>query len=92
MRYLILAVSLATFASDSFAAVCSPQTMKQVDDVNRKVMMRGAYALIDTIQCDGAGKVSLFTIRRIQDGKIERWRPEDGPVDLLRKYVGEMPK
>lgn len=93
-RYVVLAASLTSFASSAFAAgvACPRHTMKQIDDVNRRALMRGAYAVIDAAECDGAGNVSLFVIRRIQDGTMERWRPENGPVDLLRKYVGELPK
>ena len=93
-RYCVLAGLLSILASDAFAAggICSRQTMKQIDDVNRKAATRGAYAVIDATECDGSGNVSLFVIRRIQDGKIERWRPENGPVDLLRKYIGEQLK
>jgi hypothetical protein len=66
--------------------------MKQIDDVNRRVLQRGAYAAIDAMTCDAKGQVEEFVIRRIADGKITRWKPEQGPVDLLRLFVGEQRK
>jgi hypothetical protein len=86
--------SLAILAPNAYAAggSCPRQTMKQIDDVNRRAAMRGSYAVIDAAECDGTGNVSLLVIRRLQDAKIERWRPENGPIDLLRKYVGEQAK
>ena len=84
-----LQLSRTTLAAGT---LCPARVMKQIDDINRKVMTRGAYAVIDAAECDSAGNISLLIIRRANDGRVTRWTPKQSAAELLSAYVGEQPK
>lgn len=59
--------------------------MREIDEMNRLYLEAGRrYAYVVASSCDDNGRIAELVLNRQRDGKVIRWKVEQGPAALAR--------
>ena len=92
MYFLVAAVPFYTLVvADTAAAqqakppVCPQSMMREIDAMNKLYLEAGRrYSYVVASSCDDKGRVTELVLTRQRDGKVIRWKTEQGPAALAR--------
>ena len=72
-------------AAQTKSRFCPPAMMQEIDDMNTLYFEAGRrYAYVVASSCDDKGHVTDLVLTRQRDGKVIRWKVEQGPAALAR--------
>jgi hypothetical protein len=65
--------------------VCPQAMMREIDDMNTLYLEAGRrHSHVVASSCDEKGRVTELVLKRQRDGKVIRWKAEQGPAALAR--------
>ena len=87
LAVVLLCVSLLAgcAAAQTKSLACPPAIMQEIEDMNMLYLDAGRrYSYVVASSCDDKGHVTDLVLTRQRDGKVIRWKVEQGPAALAR--------